>query len=62
MKYKIMTKDKQHTMKDDLTEKEAVSYWNSIRRSVASWDRIIVGDDGKEYVVIYGAWLEEFHP
>jgi hypothetical protein len=53
--YKIMTKDEQWTMKDNLSEKEAVDYWiSNIQGNVSSLDRIIQDDEGNDYDIHEG--------
>lgn len=52
-KYKVMTKDRQWTMREDLTEQEAVEYYcDNIMYTVASLDRVILDQDNNVYEVI----------
>ena len=52
VKYKIMTKDEQWTIKDNMTAMDAVDYWmNNINGNVSSLDRIIQDDEGNDYNV-----------
>jgi hypothetical protein len=44
-----MTKDEQWTIKDNLTEEEAISFWNeNISGNTSSLDRIIQSQDGQK--------------
>ena len=60
MKYKIMTKDRNWTIKENLTEKQAEKFWNQhYIGNTGHLDHVAVDENDKGYVLTSEGFIEE---